>query len=73
MIRNPEEVDEDLEKGLGDGPLTLGIFCTKCDAQFELNHESCAMAMITNCTFMQYVRYVQSSPCRVCEQNKTLN
>jgi len=68
--RDAEEFMEDLDKGLGNGPLTLGIFCTVCDAHFELNHQACAMAMMTNATFMEYVRYVQSSRCPQCEKVK---
>lgn len=69
--RKPEEFMEDLDKGLGEGPLTLGIFCTICDAQYELNREACAMAMLTNCTFMEYLRFVQSGKCKNCEDKKS--
>lgn len=62
----PEEIVEDLDKDLGDGPLTLGVFCTKCNAQFELNGEGVAMATILNTSFLEYLRYVQSSPCPKC-------
>ena len=61
-----EEFIEELDPGLGDGPLTLGIFCTKCHAQFELNRESAAMAILMKTSFIEYVRYVQSSPCSKC-------
>lgn len=56
----------DIEKGLGDGPLTLGIFCTKCNAQFELAVEGAAWATITKASFIDYLRYVQSSKCPNC-------
>lgn len=63
---DPENFIEELDKGLGDGPLTLGIFCTKCNAQYELGREGAAMAMITNCSFAEYLRWVQSSSCIKC-------
>ena len=65
-IRDPEEIIDDLDKGLGNGPLTLGIFCTKCNAQFNLNRDAAAMAILLNTSFLEYVRYVQSSPCPKC-------
>lgn len=66
ICRDPEEILEDLDKGLGNGPLTLGIFCTKCNAQFELNREAAALATILNTSFLEYVRYIQSLPCPKC-------
>jgi len=64
----PELIFDELEKGLGEGPLTLGIYCTKCRAQFDLNTEAVAMAIVLNTSFIEYLRYVQSSPCRECER-----
>lgn len=63
----PEELIDELEKGLGCGPLTLGIYCTKCNAQFELNNEGVAMAVFTSSSLLQYLRYVQSSSCPACK------
>lgn len=40
MIIDYESLEEELNKGLGNGPLTLGIYCTKCNAQFELNNQA---------------------------------
>lgn len=62
----PEQFVEELEEGLGDGPLTLCIVCTKCDAQYELSKESAAMALLLNASFLEYLKYVQNSPCRSC-------
>ncbi len=61
-----EQFVNELEKGVGNGPLTLGIYCTECNAQFELNNEAVAMAIFLNTSFIEYLRYVQSSPCRAC-------
>lgn len=61
-----KSISAELEEGLGEGPLTIGIFCTKCNAQFEIGKEGAAMAMLTDCSFAQYVRWVQSSPCAAC-------
>lgn len=56
----------ELDKGFGDGPLTLEIVCTKCDAHFDLNREGVAMAILTKQPFIEYLRFVQSSPCPYC-------
>jgi hypothetical protein len=50
-----------------EGSLTLGIFCIKCNAQFELGREAAAMAWITGTSFMEYLNYVQSSKCPICD------
>lgn len=63
---NSEKLIEELDRGLGNGPLTLGIYCTKCNAQFELNQEGVAMALLTKATFLEYLRFVQNSRCRAC-------
>jgi len=55
-----------LEKEDWKGNLCLGIFCRDCDAQFELNHESIAMAILTDADIWDYVRYVQNSRCTIC-------
>lgn len=62
MIR-PEEIEE-----LGNGPLTLEIVCTECDAIFELSKESVAMALLTRATFIEYLKHVQSSDCPKCKK-----
>ncbi len=54
---------------LGKGPLTLGIYCTKCKAQYELGLEGVAMAFVTSASFLDYLKFVQSSECRACERN----
>ncbi len=60
------KVLEAVEDGLGHGPLTLGIFCCKCGAQFELNSEAVTMAIALETTFLEYLRFVQMSPCKSC-------
>lgn len=72
-MKTPQEIEQFLnilEDSLGEGPLTLGIFCTKCGAQFELNKESVALAYITNARFMEYLKVVQSSSCSECSKEK---
>jgi len=67
---NFEFLEEELEKGLGEGgDLILEIACHKCDAVFELSKESVAMALATQCTFVEYLRFVQSSKCPKCNKN----
>ncbi len=65
-----ENLLEELDKGLGEGPLTLQIFCCDCNEQYKLNKESVALAFATKATFADYVRFVQSSKCRGCEEKK---
>ncbi len=55
-----------LEGGLGEGPLTLAIVCTLCEAEFEINKESFALAFLTGASFVEYVKFVQSSKCPKC-------
>jgi hypothetical protein len=63
----PEEIINELEKGLGkDGDLTIGIYCCKCGAQFEIGREGAAMAVLSKTTFLEYLRWVQSSKCSKC-------
>lgn len=64
----PMEKKRDLTEipELGKGPLTLGIFCTKCNAQFELGKEGAAMAVLSDCSFLEYLKWVQSSRCDSC-------
>ncbi len=70
MIKfSPETLLDELEHGLGDqGDLTLIIACTKCDATFEIGKEGAAMAVATNLPFIEYLRWVQNSKCRVCNR-----
>jgi hypothetical protein len=64
-----ENIEEALEEGLGDkGNLCLGIYCTDCGAQFEMNNESVAMAIGLNISLLDYIRYIQNSKCKVCEK-----
>ena len=63
VIDNIEEV---FDGDWGIGPLTLGIWCTECGSQFELNKEAVAMAAITGATFVDFLKYVQNSPCERC-------
>lgn len=65
----PEKIVEELDKGLGNGPLVLGIFCSKCNAQFELGRDGAAMAILMNTPFIEYVRWVQSSKCTACGES----
>lgn len=65
-----KNIVNELDKGLGTGPLTLGIYCTECNAQFELNKEAVAMAVMMKTSFIEYLRYVQTSPCQNCERNE---
>jgi hypothetical protein len=66
MFLDSEQAINELDKGLGSGPLTLEIVCTQCNAHFELNKEGVAMALLTNASFIEYLRFVQSSPCSKC-------
>lgn len=51
---------------LGDGPLTLFIGCTECESLFELSKDSVAMAFICSASLIDYIKYVQTSKCKVC-------
>ncbi len=64
----PERIVDELEKGLGDGDLTLIIACTKCDAEFQISSDAAALAIMTNCSFIEFLRAVQSDKCRVCNK-----
>jgi hypothetical protein len=56
-----------MEDNLGNGPLTLGIFCIKCDAQYELNKDGVAVAIVMNTPFREYIRFVQNGSCPNCQ------
>jgi hypothetical protein len=66
---HPEKIIDVIEEGLGKGPLTIGIYCTKCNSQFELNKESVAMAVMFETTFIQYLKWIQQSECKKCGAN----
>lgn len=62
-----EKVIEELEKDdWANGDLCLGIYCTKCNAQFELNRDACALAVLMDTPFLEYLKAVQNSKCDVC-------
>lgn len=63
------ELDKELDD-LGSEDLTLGIFCTKCNAQFELNTATIAMAFLREVSLLTYLKYVQNSKCPVCSKEK---
>jgi hypothetical protein len=65
-----ENLIKELDLGLGDGPLTLEMVCCDCNTHFELSKESVAIAFMMRATFADYVRYIQSSKCRVCEEKR---
>lgn len=56
-----------------EGNLVLGIFCTDCNAQYELNTEAIAMSLITGASIWDYIQFVQSGRCRVCKKEDVLN
>ncbi|HEY3527456.1 MAG TPA: hypothetical protein VGK47_14770 [Nitrososphaeraceae archaeon] len=64
------KVLEEVEKGLGDGDLTLIICCYKCHTKYELNPESVVMAIGLNTPFIEYLRWIQSSKCPNCNKKK---
>lgn len=66
-----ENLLEELDQGLGNGPLTLEIVCRDCNSHFELSKESISMAFAMKTTFADYVRYVQSSKCGICDEKKS--
>jgi hypothetical protein len=55
-------------ESLGKGPLTLVVGCNNCGSYFGLNNESVALAVITHITFLDYLRWIQSSVCPSCKQ-----
>jgi len=61
-----KEIICELDKGIGKGPLTLFIGCCECNAQFELNKDVVAVALMTNTSLIEFIRYVQSSKCSHC-------
>lgn len=65
---DPEKLIKELKKGLGDEDLTLVVACTKCNAQFELNHESVVIAIMNETPFIEYLRWIQNSKCKNCNE-----
>lgn len=61
-----EEFLEVVKDGIGKGPLTLIIACSKCYEQFELDKSSISMAILTGASLVEYIRYVQNSKCPSC-------
>lgn len=55
------------EKSENTGNLCLGIFCTDCNAQFEINAQAIVIAVMTNATIWDYIKFVQNSKCKVCK------
>jgi len=71
MVFDTNRVIEEIEKGdMGNGPLTLIITCCNCNSMFEINRESIAIAIMTNVSLMDYIRYVQNSKCPECNKEK---
>lgn len=66
--------EQDLYTFLNDdyevGDLCLGIYCTKCNAQFELGKEAVAIATMIKTPFWEYVKYIQASKCPECNQGE---
>jgi hypothetical protein len=67
---DPMRIITELEKGFGEGDLTLIVTCTKCDANFSLNNQSVAMSIMNNTSFIEYLRWVQSCACVVCKEKE---
>lgn len=70
LVFDKFKVLEEVEKGLGDGDLTLIIICSKCHTQYELNPESVVMAIGLNTPFIEYLRLIQCSKCPNCNKKK---
>lgn len=62
-------LDNEKKEDFSDGDLILVITCRKCDAMFEINAQSIAIAMMTNASIWEYIKYVQHSKCRVCNKD----
>lgn len=69
MKINRDKFFEELDKGLGEGPLCLMIYCTNCDTQFEISKEGATMSILLKRSFIDYLRWVQSSTCSKCGVN----
>jgi hypothetical protein len=52
------------------GNLVLGIHCMDCNAQFEINADAVAFAMITKAGVWEYVEFVQNSTCPLCKKKR---
>ena len=64
------EMINDEKEDFSDGDLILIIACIKCHEKFEINPLSISMAMMTNASIWDYIKYVQHSKCSVCNPNK---
>lgn len=62
--------EKEMDAGLGNGPLCLGIFCTICNAHYEMNSHAISMAITMETTFLEYLRFVQNGKCPDCESKK---
>lgn len=67
--RDRNEICENVLDLGKEGDLTLIIACTKCGAMFEVNKQMLALAFITKSSFIEVLRYVQNSKCKVCNQD----
>ena len=67
---NENIVLEETEKDFGNGDLTLIVACTKCPANFELSKQSVVMAIGTQTSFIEYLRWIQGSRCSICNGEK---
>ncbi len=61
-------MDDDKKEDFTQGDLVLIICCRKCDAQFELNPDAIAVALMTNATVWDYIKSVQLGKCRECNK-----
>ena len=59
-------LDEVVKDDWGSGSLTLCIVCCNCEAQYVLNKESVAVAIMSNASFIDYLKWIQSSECVKC-------
>lgn len=67
QLYKPEDIIADLAFTPEEwGDLVLGIYCQKCDAQFELNNEYIAMALISGASVWEFIKCIQSSNCQNC-------
>lgn len=72
--KSTQKMCKEIEEFQGwKGNLVLYIACTDCNAEYELNHESIACAMLTNACIWEYIKFVQNSTCPVCKPKKETN
>ncbi len=53
------------------GNLVLAIYCRDCDAQFEINPETVALALVMKTSVWEYIETIQNSTCRVCKKDES--